>query len=199
MARLPPRRGRHFRKGRKSGKSFWIRTPPTSLTQQATASGVFSDLILTELDFQDPTLMLNDTVRGAPVVERMIIKLGYAQIVDVNYFDPAMFGQVTMNVEGLIFTQSDQFVSVITNSTTFDTTLQNQRIMGYGVMPWSEFGDARQSKIHISTEINFEPKSKVALREMALGVAIRTNMNLANASILATFNYFQSTILLRVP
>ncbi len=199
MANRKRTRGSHFRKGRAPGKSFWIRTPPTSLTQQASASGVFSDLILTEDDFADPNLELNDTKKGAPVVERMIVKLGYSQVVDADYFNPADFAQVTMLVEGMLFSQSDQFVVIVDSTTTFDTTLRNQRIMGYGVMPWSQMNDARQTRIHISTEITFEPRSRIALREKALGVAIRTNMNLANDAILATSNFFQSTILLRVP
>ncbi len=199
MARKSPTRRNHFRKGRAPGKSFWIRTPPTSLTQQASASGVFSDLILTEDDFADPNLALNDTKKGAPVVERLIVKLGYSQIVDADYFNPADFAQVTMLVEGMVYTQSDQFITIVDSTTTFGTTLNNQRILGYGVCPWSKMEDARQTRIHISTEITFEPKSRVMLREKAIGVALRTNMNLANDAILATSNFFQSTILLRVP
>ncbi len=198
---MATRKRRNFSRSRKAagGKSFWIRTPPTSLTQQSSGEGVFSDLILTEDDFQDPTLDLNDTMKGAPVVQRLIVKLGFDATVDADYFNPADFAQVGMLVEGLVFTQSDQFVVIVNNSATFDTTLQNQRVLGYGVMDWDGTTDGRQTRIQLATHITFEPRSRVALREKALGVAIRTNMNLGNDSILATLNFFQSTILLRVP
>ncbi len=142
---------------------------------------------------------LNDTKRGAPVVERLIVDIGFSQTVNANYFAAGGFGQVTMLVEGLVHTQSDQFASLITGSLAFDTVLENQRILGYGVMPFDGADDTTSAQNQIAVHRTFEPKSRIKIREMAIAVAIRTNFNLGDASSLANFNYVQATMLIRVP
>ncbi len=181
------------------GKSFWIRPPAFSLTEAATSTGTFSDIILAPGDFEDPEMGLNDTKRGAPVVERLIVDLGFSQTVNASYFDPAGFGQVSMLVEGLVHTQSDQFASLITGSLAFDTVLENQRILGYGVMSYDGSDDVTSGRNQIAVHRTFEPKTRIKIREMAIAVSIRTNFNLGDASSLANFNYVQATMLIRVP
>lgn len=142
---------------------------------------------------------LNDTKRGAPVVERLIVDIGFSQVVNANYFLPAGFGQVTMLVEAMVHTQSDQFASLVTGSLAFDTVLENQRILGYGVMPYDGSDDTTSAQNQIAVHRTFEPKSRIKIREMAIVVAIRTNFNLGDASSLANFNYVQAIMLIRVP
>lgn len=90
---MAARRRRSMRaRGRAPGKSFWLRPPSFNLTERDNTNGVFSDLILVEADFQDPSAGLNDTKKGAPVLERIILDCGFAQIVNEDYFDPAGFG-----------------------------------------------------------------------------------------------------------
>ncbi len=181
------------------GKSFWLRPPAFTITERQQSNGVFSDLVLTESDFINPSIALNDTKRGAPVIERLIIDIGFAQTFNQNYFDPAQFGQVTMLVEAMVWTQNDTFVSHVTDSATFDSVLQNQRILGYGVMDYTGARDVTGAINQMSLHRTFEPRVKVKIREMAVGVAIRTNFGLGNASSLANFPWVQPTLLVRVP
>lgn len=195
------RRGRFSRRASRSpaGHSFWLRPPSFAISEQATSTGVFSDLILAESDFMDPNIALNDTKKGAPVVERIIVNMGFSQVVNANYFLPAGFGQVTMHVEALLFMQSDQFTTLITGSLAFDDVLENQRILGYGVMPFNGADDTTGAQNQISLQMQFEPKVKIRLREQSIGVAIRTNFNLGDASSLSNFTFVQATMLVRVP
>ncbi len=182
-----------------NGKTFWLRPPSFAISEQATSTGVFSDLILAPSDFEDPQIALNDTKRGAPVVERIEVDIGFSQTVTAAYFAAGGFGQVTMHVEALLFMQSDQFATVITGSLAFDDVLENQRILGYGVMDYTGSDDTTGAQNQIALHRVFAPRSRIRLREQAIGVAIRTNFNLGDASSLANFNYVQATMLIRQP
>ncbi len=200
--RLRPRRS--FRKPT-PGHSFWIRPPALTVSLRAASVGVYSDILLTEADFADPSANLNDTQKGAPVLERLVTDVGFDQVVTEAYFDPAAFGQVTMLVEAMIYTQEDQFAAEVVNSSTFDTTLANNRVLGYSVMHWNMdtqifFGAAAVNpRSSIRCKAHIEPKSRVKLREKSVCVAIRTNMDVGNAAVLATFPWVQPTMLVRVP
>lgn len=188
------------------GTSFWLRPPAFNLTQRETATGVFSDIVLAESDFANPSVGLNSTQVGAPVLERLVLSLGYDQIVNHLYFDPGQFAQVTMLVETLIFTQDDQFTTIVTNTATFDDALENQRVLGYEVAKFHmstpvffATADETKPRIQVSCRSDYEPKVRVRLREKAVAVAIRTNMDLANVAIESTFVWTQPTMLVRVP
>ncbi len=184
------RRGRFSRRmSSAKGKTFWLRPPSFSITEQATSTGVFSDLILAPADFEDPQANLNDTKRGAPVVERLVVDVGFSQVVNGTYFAAGSGAQVTMHVEAMVFMQSDQFATVITGSLAFDDVLENQRILGYGVMDYTGSNDTVNAQNQIALHRVFEPKSRIRLREQAIGVAIRTNFNLGISQSLANFNY----------
>ncbi len=194
------RRGRFSRRmSSAKGKTFWLRPPSFSITEQATSTGVFSDLILAPADFEDPQANLNDTKRGAPVVERLVVDVGFSQVVNGTYFAAGSGAQVTMHVEAMVFMQSDQFATVITGSLAFDDVLENQRILGYGVMDYTGSNDTVNAQNQIALHRVFEPKSRIRLREQAIGVAIRTNFNLGISQSLANFNYVQATMLIRQP
>ncbi len=195
------RRGRFSgRRKRADGHSFWLRPPSFNVTEREATTGTFSDLILAPSDFEDPNIALNDTKKGAPIVERLVVQLGFSQQYTLEYFNPAGFNQVTMHVEALLYMQSDQFAPLITTSAVFDDVLENQRILGYGVMPYSPTGNSSGStRSGLAVHMSFEPKSKIRLREQAIGVAIRTNFDLGNASSLSNFTFVQATMLVRVP
>lgn len=195
--------------GRKAapGSSFWLRTPPTDLTLEEAANSVYSALMLTESDFQTPNADLNNTLKGAPVIERLVVDVSYNQIVDDDYFRVSAHGQVTMLIEAMVYVQDDQFVPTVDSSASFDTALENNRILGYEVMkhtitPQVYFGSTtplEEPRIQISCRSVFTPKTRVKIRERSICVAIRGNFNSADASIRSTFPYFQSTFLVRVP
>ncbi len=184
---------------RSPGRSFWLRPPAFSITQVETANGVFSSILLTEGDFQDPSQELDDTQKGAPVLERLITDVGFDQIVTGNYFNPASFGQVTLLVEAMIFTQDDQFISTVSDTASFDVVLRNNRILGYSIMQFELGQTSSTLRTQVKCRAHMEPKVKVKLREKALGVAIRTNFNVGDASVDATFPWVQPTMLVRVP
>ncbi len=199
------RRRSTFRRKGAPGKSFWIRPPVFSLEQRVTNPGLFADLILTESDFSNPSIFLNDTQKGAPVMERLVCDIGFGMVVSDGFFNPAGFNQVALLVEYMIWTQSDQFVVHPLTSALFDLTLENERVLAYGVMDVTTTPSGGVGPGGAGTRQNYqlhhkaEPKVKVKLRERALGVAIRTNFDLADASVLSIIPWVQPTMLVRVP
>lgn len=194
------RRGRFRRQMKAPGKAFWLRPPFTDISLRDAANGVYSDIILAPSDFEEPNEALNDTSKGAPVIERLIVDVRYAQVVSGDYFSPGSFGQVTMLVEAMVFLQPDQFAPLVVSSATFNQTLQNQRILGYSLMEW-DMSDTVTSVTRVQVRCNkhFEPKSRVRLREQSVAVAIRTNFDVSDASILSTFPSVAQTFLVRQP
>ncbi len=196
MARNYKRR-RNLSRGRAPGKTFWLRPPSFNLTERLTNPGIFADIILQESDFSDPSDNLNDTKKGAPVLERIILEMGFDQVVTDDYFVPAAGNQVTMLVEYMVFTQSDQFAVLVDSDASFDLTLQNERILGYGVMDWKGIDAGVNMAIQCRAEV--APKSKFSLREKAIGVAIRTNFFIGIDESLSNFPWVQPTMLVRTP
>ena len=199
---MPRRRMRRRSFSRPNGKTFWLRPPAFTLATASAADGIFTAILLTEADFTDPNTDLNDTVKGAPILERVICDIGFDMVTAPGYFEPAGFNQTTMLVEALLFTQDDQFNNIITNNTNFDITLNNSRILGYQVMEWNmsdvTFNDASVQQ-QVRCRAHFEPKTKTRLREKSLACAIRTNMDTGNADVLSTFPWVQPTMLVRNP
>ncbi len=183
----------------KKGETFWYRPPSFSLTERNAGSGVFSDLVLVEADFQDPADALNNTVKGAPVLERIIADISFAQVYNDNYFAPAGFNQVTCHVEALIHTQDNPNTPDVTNSTTFNNALKRNRILGYGIMKFNANEAIQTDQNMMDLSITFSPKTKFRLREKAVAVCIRTNFDLGNAASLANFNSCQATMLISQP
>ncbi len=195
------RRNRKFsRRQRAPGESFWLRPPVFTVDEVDSVNSVFSTIILTEADFAAKTAEKNQTMKGAPVLERLVVDLGYSQLVTEDYYDPAQFGQVTVIAEAMVWTQSDQFATLAQDSTSFDTVLENERILGYAVMefvPQNLF--VTSTRISQSMHHIFEPKVRVKLREKSLAVAIRVNVNQASVTIEANFPWCQPTMLVRLP
>lgn len=105
-----------------------------------------------------------------------------------------------MQVEAMIWTQTDQFTTEVEGSNGFDLVLENERILGYNVMEWKGSLTANiVDRMSIDCRSHFELRSRVRLREQAVGVAIRTNFTLSNASSLSNFPWVQPTMLVRVP
>lgn len=187
-----------FRKGRTPGKTFWLRPPAFSVALVGGSSSIYSTIILDESDFQEPSTQLNDTKAGAPILERIVCELGYAQQVSDQYLLPAGFNQVTMHFEMMMWVQSDQFASIVVNGSTFDDVLANERILGYAVADFS-VDRVAGSQVMMSCRQTFAPRTKVRLREAAVGVAMRGNFDVADASVLSTFPWVQPTMLVRQP
>lgn len=200
-------RGRRYKKRtRAPGKSFWLRPPAFTVDITDTGNGICASTILAPGDFESPSVALNDTQKGAPILERLVIDCGLNLYVGKGYFDPAVFAQVGMMVEAMIWTQPDQYVPLVTTTTSFDEVLENQRILGYEVMKWDVIpgvtygsGGADDPKLIIKCRSHFEPKSRVKLREQSLCVAFRTNMNLGHGEVGASFPWVQPTMLVRQP
>lgn len=198
---MAARRRRGFRRSaRAPGKSFWLRPPFTDVTLQQSSNSVYSDVILAPSDFEDPHQALNDTKKGAPVIDRLIVDVRYAQVVNGNYFSPASFAQVTMLVEAMVFLQNDQFATLVTDSTSFDVVLENQRILGYALMEWRmDVSTTGGERMQINCTKEFTPKTRIMLREQSVAVAIRGNFDSSDASVLATFPSVAQTFLVRQP
>ncbi len=179
---------------------FWLRPPFTDITEREAVNGVFSDVILAPSDFEEPHEALNDTSKGAPIVERLIVDVRFAQVVTNSYFFPAGLNQVTMLVEAMLFVQNDQFATLVTSSATFDTVLENQRILGYGLMDWNvDDTSDNATRFQIRCGIKFEPKSRVKIREQSLCIAIRTNFNIAASESISNFPSVGHTFLIKQP
>lgn len=189
---------RRFR--RPQGKTFWLRPPAFTLGEVQASNGINAAIVLEEADFVNPSALLNDTQKGAPVLERAIIHMGFSQINTADFWEPAAFNQVQLMIEYMVWTQEDDNLNEVTSGSTFDSVLENNRILAYGVMPYLNQTTAVSSALQQGgASVKLDLKSKVRLREKAVGAAIRANFAFGDVSSLANFNFFQGTFLVRTP
>lgn len=184
------------------GSTFWFRPPVFQMTSVDPTVGLYSDLILTEGDFKSTEqAAMNDTKKGAPVLERIFCHMGLGLQVTENYFSSSAGMQTTVLCEYMMWVQTDQYGSLVNSDAAFDEVLQNQRILSYGVMDFAgaEANGLPQTRIGINVHKHMDPRTKVNLREKAIGVAMRLNAQTATATIESLLTYVQPTMLVRVP
>lgn len=197
---------RRFRRsfaGKRAGRRFfWFRFTPFALTVQATANAVHSDILLQESDYYDPSDDLNEAQKGGARLERIIVDFGLAINAEAAFFGAGGDAQFALIPEFMIWKQSDQFASIVTNSTSFDSTRANQRIIMDEVPAGErEFGkwDAAGDSLIRSVQGRYESKSKVRLADAALGVAWRGLFDTGSANLNGYSDWVRPTMLISLP
>lgn len=209
MARFRRRRGRFTSAGRaRSGRRlFWWRDGPFSITPRETSSGTHSDIILSESDWQDPVNNLNEQARGGARLERLIIDYGLSLEATTNFWETAAQANIAIIPEFMMWKQSDQFLSAVLDSNTFDQVRESSRVIMDEVPVMSEdsfnandapdgTGDFYQIR---SVRGHYETKTKVRLGDGALGIAWRGLFDEGAASLLGFTDWVRVTFLVSTP
>lgn len=199
-------RRRRFRRsfaGKKGGRSYyWFRFTPFFLTPREANTATHSDLILEESDWANPSIDVNQTQRGGARLERFIVDYGLAVYQDIQAF--GIDGYLTLIPEFLVWKQSDQFVTFVTNSATFNQTRDNQRVI-MDEVPTRSFSaalvdnDSSPGRSVLDVRGRYETKSKVRLSDGAIGMAWRGNFNEASENVIGFTDWVRPTILMSTP
>ncbi len=204
MARRTKRFRRSFA-GMQNGRSFfWFRFTPFSLTSREVSTATRSDIMLTESDWANPSVTSNQTRKGGPRMERLIIDFGLSVEGDVGFWDAALEANIAFIPEFMIWKQSDQFVSLVTSSATFDDTRENQRIImdeiPSGEREFTNIDPTSTAEPCIrSVQGKYETKSKVRLSEGSLGIAWRGLFDEGATELRGFTDWVRPTILISLP
>lgn len=199
-------RRRRFRRsfaGRKGGrKFFWFRFTPFGVTLREAASATHSDIFLDNSDWVSPVAGINETQRGGPRLERLIVEFGLAIDGDDSFWVPAGDGNIDIIPEFMIWKQSDQFGSVVTGSTSFDLSRDDQRIIMDTVPelgPYNSKDLAPGGRSIRSVRGRYETKSKVRLSDASLGIAWRGFFDTGSANLNGYTDWVRPTLLISTP
>lgn len=202
------RRRRFFRRtraGTRGGRSYyWFRYTPFNLSMQESATATHSDILLTESDWANPSSEPNQTRRGGPRLERLILDFGISLQGTTNFWAAGGAANIALIPEFIIWKQSDQFVSIVTSSVTFDQTRESNRIImdevPAGQREFTAIDPTSAGGALLRTvQGRFETKSKVRLAEGALGIAWRGLFNTASPNLNGYTDWVRPTILISTP
>jgi len=204
---MAARRRRFTRRfaGNKNGRRyFWYRDTPSGLTLREAATATHSDILIDESFWQLQSSNLNDTQRGGPRLERLIVDFGLAVHADTPFFEPSGDGQIAQIPEFMMWTQSDQFVSIVTSSATFDATRDDERVLMDEIPSMSGYAwavaPAASPVRHIrSIRGRYETKVKARLADRAIGAAWRGFFNTGSANLNGYTDWFRATFLVSIP
>lgn len=189
----------------KDGRSFyWFRFTPFALTLREAATATHADILLTESDWANPSSVSNQTRQGGPRLERFIIDYGLALEGEHLFFDAAGDAQFALIPEFMVWKQSDQFITTVISSATFDTTRDNQRIImdeiPSGARDFQNIDPTTTAEPTVrSVQGKYETKSKVRLSEGSLGIAWRGFFNTASLNLRGFTDWVRPTILISLP
>lgn len=201
-----PRRRRSYRRrfaGKRSGRNFfWYRYTPFGVPLVEAATATHAEVFLSESDWQNPISGINTTERGGPRLERIIVDFGVSLDADDAFWVPSGDGNIALIPEFMIWKQSDQFASVVTNSTSFSLTRQDQRVImnevPMGQREWSKDISPGARSLR-SVQGRYESKSKVRLADGALGVAWRGLFDTGSANLNGLTDWVRPTLLISLP
>lgn len=194
---------RSFAGKKGSRRFFWFRFTPFSLALQEAATATHSTILLNEADYYDPTNTLNETQRGGPRLERMIMQYGLSVEANTNFLFGTGSGQTAQIPEFMVHKQNDQFATVVTDSASFDSTRENHRVIMDEVAIHND-GPHRMTDgpppTYIRTTVGeYETKSKVRLADGALVVSWRGFFNTADAALNEYTDWVRPTMLISLP
>jgi len=201
MARFRRRRPSITRAGRRNGREyFWLRFSPFSLTLREAATATHSDELFDEVSFQDPSILVNDTRRGGPRLERFLIDFGLAVEGAAAFFTSAGSANIDLIPEFMVHVQTDQFATAVTSSSNFNVTRDNQRILMCEVpmeVGGVEVGANQQQTRFVRGR--YETKSKVRLAEASVVVSWRGFFNTGDANLNGYTDWVRATALISKP
>lgn len=198
-------RRRRFRRsfaGKRAGRRyFWFRDTPAGLTVREAASATHSDLLVDASFWDYQSTALNMTQRGGARLERLIIDFGLYVDGDDSFWAPAGDANIAIIPEFMLFVQSDQFVTVVTSSATFDSTRDDERILMDEI---PTFADNTKDLAPGGRSIRgvrgrFETKVKARIADRAIGCAWRGFFDTGSANLNGYTDYVRTTFLISVP
>lgn len=206
------RRRRRFTRsfaGKRGGRNFfWLRFTPFTVDLREASTATHSSIFLLESDYQDASLDTNQTRRGGPRLERLIVDYGLAiQTADnTNWFGPGGDAQYALIPEWMIWKQdgSQGSSSEVLSSLTFDNVRARNRILMNEVPNGEREVFATQPEgtsqnVMRTVQGHFESKVKVRLGEAGLGVAWRGFFDTGSTGLNAYTDWFRPTLLISVP
>ena len=190
--------------GRKGGRQYWwIRYTPFALTLREAATATHSDILLAPSDYADPIADLNSTQRGGPRLERLICDYGLSVSIDPGWVTPGGSGNIALIPEWMVWKQSEQFVTIVTSSTTFNDARESNRIImdevPAGAREFFNVTPGGTNAFTRSVQGRFETRSKVRLADSSLGVAWRGLFDTGDANLNGYTDWFRPTMLISVP
>lgn len=197
--------GRPSFAGRRGGRRFfWYRDTPSGLTLREAATATHSDILIDESFWQLQSSNLNDTQRGGPRLERVIVDFGLAVHANTSFFEPSGDGNIALIPEFMLWVQSDQFITVVTSSASFDSTRDDERVLMdeiplHSEMAWA-VAPAASPVRHIRTiRGRYETKVKARLADRAIGAAWRGFFNTGSENLNGYTDWFRTTFLVSIP
>ncbi len=177
------------------------------MTERENTTGTFSDIVLAESDYLNPSSNINETVKGGPRLERAFIQAGAGMRTQDTFWTGGGSNEFQLLFDSMLWVQSDQFATTVTTSALFDTTLNHERILAYGthktpmkVQPgFYASNDLTSAQIQMWTEYEVDIKSKARLADRALGFATRMSFDLSDTNVLADWAWVTTTFLVSVP
>ena len=167
-ARKPHRTRTRMGNGR---QGLWLRQPAFSPTEQQASLGIFSDLVADPGDWErdDQIGVQTKKGRGQTRLERQFGEFSFA----LRF--PNTVNPVIPAFEVMVWEQSSQFGTIVTDNATFDTTLENNRILWYSTYPvmaaYRPGGSDNTGYLYGSAR--WDVKSKARLSDRSIGLAIR--------------------------
>lgn len=198
------RRRRFSRKfaGTRNGRRFfWYRFTPFGMQLREASTATHSDILISESEWQDPQTNLNEQTRGGARLERAIFEFGLALDGTQAFYSPGASANIAIIPEFMVWQQSDQFVTAVTSSTTFNLTRQDQRII-MDTVPMKQDSFQRNpanDSINVQVRDRYQTKTKVRLGDKALGVAWRGLFNTGDANLTGYTDWFRPTLLISLP
>lgn len=190
-------------KGKNGRKMFWLRSTPFAITPREAVTATHSDIFLSEDDWANPSANLNSTQKGGARLERMFIDYGLAVDAQSAFYAASGDAVFALIPEFMIWAQSDQFVTIVNNSSSFDLTRANSRIIADeipdGRREFSEFNSVSNDRSLRTVQGRLDIKSKVRLADGALGVAWRGLYNESSVNLFGFTDWFRPTILMSIP
>ncbi len=170
------RGGRSFRRTKSAmgRQGLWIRQSVFAPDLQQSTTGTFGELIATPVEWERENLTTTQPKEGAGQtrLERIIGSF----MVSIEADEDAGFG--ALFIEYLIWVQGGEFANLISDSASFTTTFQQQRLLAYGVldMKYANFvDDIAGDKVQFGLQKEVSVKAKARLANKAIGFAIRMN------------------------
>jgi len=160
-------------------QGLWLRQPAFSPTLQLASLGIFSDLVADPSDWErdDQIGVQTKKGRGQTRLERQFGEWDFA-LRFTNTTNP-----VIPSFEVMVWEQSSQFATIVTDNATFDTTLENNRILWYSTYPVNAAyrPGAADSTGYLYGHARWDVKSKARLSDRAIGLAVRLGFDTAAA------------------
>ncbi len=175
MPRRASRRNRPaVRRARKgSGRQgLWIRQPSFSPTEVQATTATFSDFVLDPTMWERTEQVGTQPKKGAggAMLERIFCQFSF-----IVTFDADTSGSfIIPSCEALCSMQSDQFVNTIVSNTTFDASLENERVLWHEEYARTDSnfresaGGAFVGQVQFSGKFESKMKARLADRAIAM-------------------------------